>query len=175
MYQFIQYLLLTPTYINVLNVYAFCNTHDVSWGTKGDDKAPKQGSVTVKADGKVSIDHPTDDGDLNNLYERELQSFAVKAPKEVEKISDEDKQKAYYAGFRSAVVLAWMFSNLGLAAVVLDTGGLETVNTGDQQDQTETQKATIYMAVVLYSVAGLSLFRFIGAVYFLIKRMFHGV
>lgn len=27
---FLQYLLLTPTYINVLNVYALCNTHDLS-------------------------------------------------------------------------------------------------------------------------------------------------
>lgn len=34
---FFQYLLLAPSYINVLNVYAFCNTHDVSWGTKGDN------------------------------------------------------------------------------------------------------------------------------------------
>src|SRR5689334_12250407 len=38
---FVQYLLLTPTYINILNVYAFCNTHDITWGTKGDDKAEK--------------------------------------------------------------------------------------------------------------------------------------
>lgn len=26
---FIQYFLLTPSYINILNTYAFCNTHDV--------------------------------------------------------------------------------------------------------------------------------------------------
>ena len=92
-------------------------------------------------------------------------------------MSDEDRQKGYYAGFRSAVVLGWMFSNLGLGAVVLNTGGLETVKTTDSSntDQTSSQNATIYMAVVLYSVAGLSLFRFIGAVYFLVKRMFHGV
>ena len=38
---FVQYIILTPTYINVLNIYAFCNTHDITWGTKGDDKAEK--------------------------------------------------------------------------------------------------------------------------------------
>jgi cellulose synthase/poly-beta-1,6-N-acetylglucosamine synthase-like glycosyltransferase len=27
--------LLAPSFTNVLNVYAFCNLHDVSWGTKG--------------------------------------------------------------------------------------------------------------------------------------------
>ena len=32
---FAQYVLLSPTYINVLNIYAFCNIHDVSWGQKG--------------------------------------------------------------------------------------------------------------------------------------------
>lgn len=26
---FFQYMLLLPTYVNILNVYAFCNTHDV--------------------------------------------------------------------------------------------------------------------------------------------------
>ena len=32
---FVQYLLLTPTYINILNVYAFCNTHDWNETRKG--------------------------------------------------------------------------------------------------------------------------------------------
>ena len=36
---FPQYMLLAPSFTNVLNVYAFCNLHDVSWGTKGSDKA----------------------------------------------------------------------------------------------------------------------------------------
>ena len=35
---FAQYVLLSPTYINVLNIYAFCNIHDVSWGQKGLNK-----------------------------------------------------------------------------------------------------------------------------------------
>ncbi|KAF0508964.1 glycosyltransferase family 2 protein [Gigaspora margarita] len=33
----VQYLLLVPSYMNVLMIYAFCNTHDVSWGTKGNN------------------------------------------------------------------------------------------------------------------------------------------
>lgn len=32
------YICLAPSFTNVLNVYAFCNLHDVSWGTKGSDK-----------------------------------------------------------------------------------------------------------------------------------------
>ncbi|KAJ3368813.1 Chitin synthase, class 2 [Allomyces arbusculus] len=32
----LQYTLLLPTYVNVLQIYAYCNISDLSWGTKGD-------------------------------------------------------------------------------------------------------------------------------------------
>ena len=164
---FIQYLLLTPTYINILNVYAFCNTHDITWGTKGDDKAPKLEVANLKPGGKVDVNIPQDDGDLNAQYEAEMRKFAEKAPKEVKNISESERQEDYYKGFRSAVVLVWMFCNFALAAVVLSTAGLERVAVNNN----EAQRSTIYMAVVLWSVAGLSLFRFCGAVWFLIVRL----
>ena len=45
---FPQYLLLAASFTNVLNVYAFCNLHDVSWGTKGSDKAEALPSISSK-------------------------------------------------------------------------------------------------------------------------------
>ncbi|KIW11541.1 chitin synthase 2 [Exophiala spinifera] len=168
---FIQYLVLTPTYINVLNIYAFCNTHDITWGTKGDDKAEKLESVTIKADGKLDVAIPQDDGDLNAQYDAELQKFATKPPKEVKKENPADKQEDYYKSFRSNVVTAWMVTNFILVAAVLNTAGFDRINTND----TEQQNSTIYLAVILWSVAGLSLFRFIGACWFLIVRLFRGV
>ena len=167
--QFIQYLLLTPTYINVLNIYAFCNTHDITWGTKGDDKAEKLPSANLKPGGKVDVNIPQDDGDLNAQYEAELAKFATKPPKEENNVSEEDRQADYYKGFRSAVVLVWVFCNFALAAVVLSAAGLEEFSTDN--DSTENKRATIYMAVVLWSVAGLSLFKFMGAMWFLTVRM----
>lgn len=167
---FIQYLLLTPTYINILNVYAFCNTHDITWGTKGDDKAEKLPSATLKADGKVAVNIPTDDGDLNAQYEAEMIKIVAKAPPEKRVMSASEIQEDYYKGFRSRVVLFWIICNFGLVAVVLSTAGLERVS-----DTTDTKKSTIYLAVVLWSVAGLSAFKFIGAMWFLIVRMFRGV
>ena len=167
---FIQYLLLTPTYINILNVYAFCNTHDITWGTKGDDKAEKLPSANLKPGGKVDVAIPQDDGDLNAQYEHEMALISVKAPKEKRVFSESEKQEDYYKGFRSAVVLVWMFCNFALGAVVLSAGGLERVSIGKEQEQ-KNQRATIYMAVVLWSVAGLSAFRFIGALWFLIVRV----
>lgn len=68
-----------------------------------------------------------------------------------------------------------MFCNLGLAAVVLNAGGVERFNSDQNPDTVETLRATIYMAVVLYSVAVLSFIRFVGACYFLIRRLFVGV
>ncbi|OJJ33817.1 hypothetical protein ASPWEDRAFT_112950 [Aspergillus wentii DTO 134E9] len=167
---FIQYILLTPTYINVLNIYAFCNTHDITWGTKGDDKAEKLPSANLKPGGKVDVNIPQDDGDLNAQYEAELATFATKPPKEVEIISEEDKQADYYKGFRSAVVLAWVFCNFALGAVVLSAAGLEQFG-GKDNDSTQNKRASIYMGVVLWSVAVLSMIKFCGAMWYLVVRM----
>lgn len=172
-----QYMLLSPTYTNVLNVYAFCNTHDISWGTKGDDKPDQLPSVNTK-DGQGKTDLP-DEGDLNAQYERELQVFARKPVKEVKAPNEAQKAEAqmdYYRGVRTVVVLVWMIMNFALCAVVLSTAGLEkiTPQTGTSE-QTQDARATIYMSVVLWSVAALSGFKFIGACWFLVVRMFRGV
>ncbi|KAF2672596.1 hypothetical protein BT63DRAFT_382463 [Microthyrium microscopicum] len=175
---FIQYLLLTPTYINILNVYAFCNTHDITWGTKGDTKPEKLGGVTVGSDGKIKVDLPTEEADLNTQYEKELFEFSKRwdPPKKIP--SPEDKQEDYYKGFRSIVVLAWMFSNLALCAVVLAIGGTTVIINPNDKDSAEVQaneRSKVYLSVVLWSVAGLSAFRFLGAMWFLVVRMFRGV
>ena len=164
---FIQYLVLTPTYVNVLNIYAFCNTHDITWGTKGDDKPEKLPSANVKADGKVDVQIPQDDGDLNAQYATEMHKFAQKPVKEVKKPDPAGKQEDYYKSFRSNVVVVWMISNFILCAAVLNISGFDRIDTTTTTDQ----NSTIYLMVVLWSVAGLSLFRFIGAVWFLVVRM----
>ncbi|RMZ82278.1 hypothetical protein DV738_g1855, partial [Chaetothyriales sp. CBS 135597] len=156
---FLQYLVLTPTYINVLNIYAFCNTHDITWGTKGDDKPEKLSSVTVKPGGKVEVQIPQDDGDLNEQYAAELEKFARKPPKEEKKVNPAERKEDYYKSFRSNVVVAWMISNFILCAAVLNISGFERIDT----TKTSSQNSTIYLAVILWSVAGLSLFRFAGS------------
>lgn len=105
-----------------------------------------------------------------------MRIISVKAEKEVKVVSDAEKQEDYYKGFRSAVVLVWMFCNFALGAVVLNAGGLELVSVSNGSDAaTVNQRSTIYMGVVLYSVFGLSLFRFIGSIWFLVVRIFRGV
>ena len=173
---FIQYMLLTPTYTNILNVYAFCNTHDVSWGTKGDDKVEKLPSVNTK-DGTGKTDLP-DEGDLNAQYQREVAVFstkfkAIKLPPTPSQL--QEKQMDYYRGVRTGVVLIWMITNFGLAALVLSAAGLERITPGREGEDETTERSNIYMSIVLWSVAVLSSFKFLGAMWFLIVRMFRGV
>jgi chitin synthase len=125
----------------------------------------------LKPGGKVDVSIPTDDGDLNAQYEAEMRKIVMKAPPEKREFSASEKQEDYYKGFRSRVVIFWLVCNFGLVAVVLSTAGLERI-TASTNDST---KSTVYLAVVLWSVAGLSLFKFIGAMWFLIVRMFRGV
>jgi chitin synthase len=174
----IQYMLLSPTYTNVLNVYAFCNTHDISWGTKGDDKPDALPSVNTK-DGQGKTDLP-DEGDLNASYERELGVFRQKPVKEVRTPTPaqlEEKQMDYYRGVRTVVVLIWMIMNFALVAVVLSTAGVDKIvpDNGQTEEQVKSDRANIYLSVVLWSVAGLSAFKFLGTMWFLVGRMFRGV
>ena len=135
-------------------------------------------SAHLKPGGKVDVNIPQDDGDLNAQYEAELAKFSSKPPKEVPVISEEERQADYYKGFRSAVVLAWVFCNFALGAVVLSAAGLETFDktstsstSGSTEDETQNQRSLIYMEVVLWSVAGLSMFKFVGAMWYLVVRM----
>lgn len=101
--------------------------------------------------------------------------FSMKPPKEVTVITEEEKQADYYKGFRSAVVLAWVFCNFALGAVVLSAAGLEnfddTSSSSSGEDTTQTKRSLIYMEVVLWSVAALSMFKFLGAMWYLVVRM----
>lgn len=174
---FLQYMLLTPTYTNVLNVYAFCNTHDVSWGTKGDDTVEKLPVVNTK-DGQGKTDLP-DEGDLNAQYQREVSLFStkhktVKVPPTAAQL--QEKQMDYYRGVRTGVVLVWMITNFALAALVLSSAGLDKITPGtESREDQQRARSNIYMTIVLWSVAFLSGFKFLGAMWFLVVRMFRGV
>lgn len=172
----VQYMLLTPSFTNVLNVYAFCNTHDVSWGTKGDDKAAPIGHAKVE-NGEIKADLPSEEG-LDAQYQRELSVFNHKfVPEKKDPTPQqlEEKKMDYYKGVRTGVVLIWMVMNFALAAVVLSSAGLEKITPGKDNEDVALARSNIYLNVVLWSVAGLSAFKFLGAMWFLIVRMFRGV
>lgn len=172
MYSFIQYIFLSPSYINILNVYAFCNIHDVSWGTKGDSKiATDLGVVKSKKDESgehtAEIDLPTEQKDINAAYEEACIELQRKVEEPVQHRDAQTKQEDYYKSFRTRVVLAWIISNLILIVVITNATILHWFGDFDT-------RSTAYLGFILWSVAGLSVIRFCGATLYLIFRIFTG-
>lgn len=158
-----QYLCLAPSFTNVLNVYAFCNLHDVSWGTKGSDKADALPSVSSKKtkDAEVAVveDTTRDKEDLDATFKetvtRALTKLEVKEVVEKPTMDDENKT------FRTRLVAFWMLTNAALAVAIQNLNGLET---GDEaaDEQRLVSRQNTYFAVILYSTFGLALVKFAG-------------
>ena len=171
---FLQYLLMTPTYINFLNVFAFCNTDDLTWGTKEKKRKPPKNVVDADENDKYNLRVPHPDVQ----YDKEITLLAAPPDSEGKVLAAEDakkeaeeKKQAYYASVRWGIVMAWIFTNLGLCTLVLQTGSIQVFNKskGDPT-QKKADTAKVYLSVVLWSVAGLSAFRFVGSIWFLTRR-----
>lgn len=102
-------------------------------------------------------------------------------PKEVEaELSLEESKSSYYAMVRSLVVILWVVSNFIIVAVVLETGGISQYKdiddsakgftSTDQEVSILNSKSTIYFSVILWIVAFMALFRFIGCCVYCIGR-----
>jgi len=128
--------------------------------------------VTVSASGKP-LDEPSfSDTDLDTLYTTALEKFSTEVVEEPKKENASDKELNYNKAFRSYVVLAWMFCNAALVALVLKAGGLQRLSvTTTTGTEAESPTVKIYLMIVLWSVAGLSGFKFVGAMWYKIHRM----
>jgi chitin synthase len=118
------YFLGMPSSINILMVYAFCNWHDVSWGTKGSDKADALPSARTKSDAQAAfveeVDKPQADIDVQFelTVKRALEPWVE--PKEKREVNLDDS----YKSFRTNLVLLWTFSN-GLLALCINNIGVK--------------------------------------------------
>lgn len=170
----VQYLMLSPSYINVLNIYAFCNVHDISWGTKGAAAKPL-GSIQSKDDGTVKMEIPILAHEIDENFNKFVQILTEPKPKEIEAPpSAEESQSSYYAMVRSLVVIFWVISNFLVIAAVLETGGISQYK--EIHDLTKdaaasatiksrkilSSKSTTYCYIILFLVAFTAVFRFIG-------------
>jgi len=166
---FVQYVLMAPSYIAVLNVYAFANVHDVSWGTKGDNKVSTDlGVVTAgKNKNEVEVSVPTAETDINAAYEDAIHVLSTKPPKADDKPDPQTEQEDYYKSFRTNVLLAWTLSNGLLAAIIVTA-------TGKAADKGAHATVNGYMAFILFSVAGLAFIRFLGSTTYMLVRLFAG-
>lgn len=181
---FVQYTLIAPSFINVLNVYAFCNTHDVSWGTKGDNTVSTDlGIANVKKSEKggkeeVDLQIPTDQKDINKAYEEDLEILRTPPPPEEQKVDAKTAQDDYYKQFRTNVVLAWILTNGALVAAISSTqlatllSPSETRMIGGQTSASNFFVSNRFFSFVLYSVAALAAVRFIGSFIYILFAVF---
>ncbi|GJE84976.1 glycosyltransferase family 2 protein [Phanerochaete sordida] len=168
---FFQYLCLAPSFTNVLNVYAFCNLHDVSWGTKGSDKAealPSVNSKKGKAEDTAVVEEATRNKEDLERHFKETVTRAVtklEVKEEVEKPTMDDENRT----FRTRLVACWMLSNAGLAVAIENLNGLPSNNEQADEDALH-HKQNIYFSVILYSTFGLAFVRFSGCLWYFFKR-----
>ena len=189
-HSFFQYMLLAPSFVNVLNVYAFCNLHDaslalflpflhgclhlvwqVSWGTKGSDKAEALPSLksktTVGTDAPTVEDTTNTQEDLDEAFQetvtRALTKDETGEARERPTMDDENKT------FRTRLVASWMLSNAALALAISNIGGwldIEDVHISHKQISQwllqNAEKRNMYFTVLLYGTFFLSMVRFLG-------------
>lgn len=159
---FLQYLCLAPSFTNVLNVYAFCNLHDVSWGTKGSDKVDALPSVSSSKtkDAETVVEDtakPQEDVDaaFKETVTRAITKIQIKEVPEKPTLDDQNKT------FRTRLVSLWMISNGGLAVAIENINGLQSDNLEADEVQLH-KKQNLYFAIILYSTFALASVRFIG-------------
>ena len=84
--------------------------HDVSWGTKGDNKISTDLGV-VKTSGKdanqVEVAVPTAETDINAAYEDAIHVLGTKAPPAEQKVDEKTAEEDYYRSFRTKCVLCF--------------------------------------------------------------------
>jgi chitin synthase len=158
-----QYFALLPSYICTLQVYAFCNTHDVTWGTKGDNViytdlgAAK--STAAGKDGFVEVEMPSEQLDIDSGYDEALRNLRDRLEVPTPGVSESQQQEDYYRAVRTYMVAAWMVSNAILAMAVSEA--YSSTHVADNY----------YLSFILWAVAALAFFRALGSTAFQVLGM----
>lgn len=150
----VQYFILLPSYICTLQIYAFCNTHDVTWGTKGDNVMKTDLGGAVGKGSTVELEMPSEQLDIDSGYDEALRNLRDRVEVPPEPPSDEQLQQDYYKSVRTYMVVSWLVANATLAMAVSEAYGDSAI--GDN----------FYLRFVLWSVAGLAAFRALGSTAF---------
>jgi chitin synthase len=114
--------------INILMVYAFCNWNDVSWGTKGSDKADSLPSAQTKTQGKY--DRPFIEEAKKTQYDIDQQfEITVKQALSpfIEELQNNEKSlDDSYKAFRTRLIVLWTFSN-ALLSICITSESVEKI------------------------------------------------
>jgi chitin synthase len=157
-----QYFALLPSYICTLQVYAFCNTHDVTWGTKGDNVIHIDLGAAVSGKGNtVELEMPSEQLDIDSGYDEALRNLRDRLEVVPEGVSEAQQQEDYYRAVRTYMVVAWMIANAVLAMAVSEAYNSTHVS------------HNFYLKFILWSVAAVAIFRALGSSAFGIINIVH--
>ncbi|KAF7947512.1 hypothetical protein EAE96_008599 [Botrytis aclada] len=145
------YFALLPSYICTLQVYAFCNTHDVTWGTKGDNVMSNDLGAASGKGQTVELEMPSEQLDIDSGYDEALRNLRDRLEVPVPPISESQQQEDYYKSVRTYMVLVWMIANGILSMAVSEAYGPDHLGTN------------YYLTFILWAVAALALFRAVGS------------
>ncbi len=154
----VQYFMLLPSYICMLQVYAFCNTHDVTWGTKGDNVMRTDLGGAVGKGSVVELEMPSEQLDIDSGYDEALRNLRDRVEVPPAAVSESQLQEDYYKSVRTYMVVSWMVTNAILAMSMSEVYSGESIG------------SNFYLRFILWAVASLALFRALGSLAFLLTH-----
>ncbi|KAK9427395.1 chitin synthase-domain-containing protein [Lipomyces doorenjongii] len=169
---FSQFVFFMPSFTNVVNVYAFCNWHDVSWGTKGSDQADALPSAQVmKENGESAFAEEPDleQEDIDLMFEDTVKRALTKYKKPLyeEALSLDDE----YRNFRTNLVIAWILTN-SVIVLAITSDSLEDVLLGVSNGTSQRTRRESFNLFLFCVTSIICLIRLLGNVAFLVATGF---
>lgn len=159
----LQYFMMLPSYICTLQVYAFCNTHDVSWGTKGDNAVSSDLGAAVSSGNKntVELEMPSEQLDIDSGYDEALRNLRDRLEVAEAPITEAQIKEDYYRAVRTYVVVVWMVANAVLAMTITEIFKINDIGGNG------------YLKFTLWTIAVLAVYRMIGSSSYLVIQGLH--
>ncbi|CAG8491827.1 10516_t:CDS:2 [Cetraspora pellucida] len=151
----IQYTLLIPFYINILNVYAFCNIHDVSWGTKGPAVRANNAIFVRDKAGIIKAQVTVPDENIVKRAHHEAYKEINRKEHEVKRKNRKDKQEDSQKTFRTLVLFLWIFTN-ALLIIAIRSDILDLIMYKQETQDSKLTRFKAYVLFIFWSITGLT-------------------
>lgn len=113
----------------------------------------------------------TDVKDINNNYEKFIKNLAQPRPKEENKIDEKTRMEDFFKNFRTRVALSWIFSNALVVIIMTNEELVKKIQQPFLQPGREELAGNPFLQFIFWSVAALSLVRFLGTSLYLILNI----